>query len=159
MSETLTERVLTRFGPTEHEELRAAAEAAGLSKAEAIRLAVGRAVDEGTLGKPRETFHSECELIQAYRRDYAVYAAVGDPILENDFELTNCDHRAAILTETAEDRALVATVARAIELGVSCDELLIAVFADFFEREPGAEIAEIPRLDLAWLEINFGNKS
>ena len=59
MSETLTERILTRFAPADHEKLRAAAEAAGLTKTEAVRSATMRAVDEGSLGKARPPVTSD----------------------------------------------------------------------------------------------------
>lgn len=130
----------------------------GVKPAVALRLGLALLLEKRRNESPSLTL-TDREIEKEQRADLAVFKALLGSILLAKYGFANDDHRERIAALIAGDRNLVATVARCAELGVNTDELLIAIVDEWLQSNPGGEIAELPREDIVWLELNFGEGS
>lgn len=161
MSDT-PEVINARVDKDQHKAFAEAAQRAGLSKSEAIRILIDRAVEQASSGAAPRIFQSDEALLQAFREDYAIFAIVGDALLEKRYDLISAPHRAEILREIGVRRDLVSVVADAQRLDfdkrVDCTELLCAHIDNFLRGNPGALFFSVPADDILTLALRDGGR-
>lgn len=148
--------ISTRLGDAKLEAAFAGVLAAlDLGPAAGLRLGVALLVEKHRAKSPVTT--TDGDIGKEWARDFAVFRSVLGMQLALNFAIDHEPTRDRIATEIAADRGLVATIARAVELAVNVDDLLSAVTSAWLKENPGAEMPELPREDVVWMELKFGS--
>lgn len=158
MSET-PEVINARIEKDQHAAFAEVAHRAGLTKSQALRALISRAVEGASGEATPQVFKTDSELLDAFKRDLTLFVALSDSVLEKQFSLVSDAHRREIAREVGQDRSLVTVVAKAQllgERGTDVTDLLVAYYDQYFSDNPGAQIFSAHPDDILELALRNG---
>lgn len=156
--DVLTSSVGVRLKAAEDAKLEAIAKEMGMSKARAARTSVVMMLAQHDAGGSLPTTQSDRQVLAAWAADYSTYKeAVSAALARLGYD--HPYHADFIASELAADRSLVTDTARcyAIDKAITADNVLEACLLEWMKSNPGSEFYELPRSDVAWLELGFGD--